>query len=90
MSYGDTGVVFAWTNPEIRRPHRWYITPYFANSAMTDDIYVAFTEEDMQTKFGKMQELAKATLCYDQIVVTKGIEVVPSVGDTGTYGDVIP
>jgi hypothetical protein len=97
MSYGDTGVGdtgvaprFAWTNPEMRRSHRWNITPYLANTAITDDIYYAYTEDEMQTKFGKMQQLAKTTMCYDQIIVTLNKVTVPSAVDTGVNGDRVP
>lgn len=89
MSWGDTGVVFGWSNPVFRYDNKWTITPYLANSAVTADVYVTYKWDDMQTKFGEMQAKAKATHCYDQIVVTTNKETVPSAGDSGPAGDVV-
>ena len=89
MSYGDTGPAFTWTDSQVRHPNKWTIIPYLHNSVVTADIVVAFSEPAMQTAYGRMQELGKKTLCYDQIVVTTNKEAVPSAGDSGPVGDMI-
>jgi hypothetical protein len=93
MAYGDTGVVFGWTNPQIRYPNKWTIIPYIGDSGVSSAAVTVYSYDEMQTEFGRMQQLAKttgdATKKYDQIVVTTNKEVVPSVSDTGVGGDAV-
>ena len=91
MAYGDTGVVFQWTNPNLRYSSKWVITPYLNNTADTGvAVITVYTETDMQNALGKLQKQAMATNQYDQIKVTKFDNVVPSAGSTGVGGDVKP
>jgi hypothetical protein len=87
VSYGDTGVVFQWTNSAVRHISKWVITPYLNNTADTGVATTVYTETDMQNELGKLQKLAVATNCYDQIKVTRFDNVVPSAMDTGVGGD---
>jgi len=90
MAYSGTGTtVFQWTNPYLRYPSQWIITPYFANSAVTADVVIANTEPAMQDAFGAMTRKAVATNCYDQILVVRYDNVVPSSGTSGVSGDMI-
>ena len=94
MAYGDTGVAFGWTNPQIRYPNKWTIIPYIGDSGVTSDAVTVYSYDEMQTQFGRMQEVAKAAGSgsakkYDQIVVTTNKEAVPSASDTGTGGDAV-
>lgn len=93
MAYGDTGPAFAWTNPQIRYPNKWTIIPYIGDSGVTADTLTVYSYDEMQTEFGRMQQLAQSSgdpaKQYDQILVTTNKEVVPSAPDTGTGGDVI-
>ena len=90
MSYGDSGVaVFSWTNPRVRNTSKWVVTPYLANTADTGVTGTYYSETDMQNALGKLQKQAISSKNYDQIVVTRFDETVPSAGDTGIGGDVI-
>ena len=89
MAYGDTGAtpVFQWTNPNIRHPSKWTIIPYRANSAITADIVIVYSFDEMETEFGRLTKLAFTTNIYDQVKVTRNDETVPSAIDTGVGGD---
>lgn len=89
MAYGDTGPAFGWTNTNYRYPNKWTIIPYIGNSGVSADIVEVYSYDEMQTEFGRMQELAKATNCYDQVVVTTNKEDVLSAADTGAGGDAV-
>jgi hypothetical protein len=96
MGYGtgDTGVgatqVFQWTNPSVRYPSKWVITPYLNNTADTGvAVITVYTESDMQNALGKLQKQAVDTKQYDQILVTRYDNIVPSALDTGVGGDKI-
>lgn len=90
MAYSGIGItVFQWTNPYVRYPSQWIITPYFNNSAITADVVIAHSEDAMQTAFGALQEVGKTTKKYDQIVVVRYDDVVPSSGTSGVSGDMI-
>lgn len=90
MAFSGSGIpVFQWTNPKVRYPSQWIITPYFKNSAITADIAICYSEASMQDTFGAMTAKGIAENIYDQIKVVRYDNVVPSAGVSGVSGDVI-
>lgn len=80
MSYANPVTVFQFSNPYVRKPFKWTITTYLNNVQVEQTTY--YTEQDMMTAFGQLQQqsIVNGGRDIDQITVLKYTLDCPSQG----------